>query len=76
MTTSNKTDHVWATILDLPNDILEIILEFLAPHSKQLITFDHRSSLSVESFASEPARLVEHYDPQAIGTLVCNLYYF
>jgi hypothetical protein len=51
-----------------PNEILEKILEALAPGSKELINIDHKSSLSVESFGSEPVTLGVDYS--ALGNWV------
>ena len=50
-------------LLRFPDEILNIILELLAPQSLsgELITIDHRSSLSVESFASEPSHVSEEH---------------
>lgn len=50
-------------LLRFPDEILNIILELLAPQSLsgELITIDHRSSLSVESFASEPSHTSEEH---------------
>lgn len=43
-----------APILRLPSEILDNILAYLVHDSGRLIPIDHRASLSVESFQSEP----------------------
>jgi len=40
-------------ILKLDNNCLDLILDFAAPASRELIDIDHKSSMSVESFATE-----------------------
>jgi hypothetical protein len=61
-------------LLRFPDEILNIILELLAPQSLsgELITIDHRSSLSVESFASEPSHVSEEH-LHVTGTFVKSL---
>jgi hypothetical protein len=61
-------------LLRFPDEILNIILELLAPQSLsgELITIDHRSSLSVESFASEPSHIAEEH-LHVTGTFVWAL---
>jgi hypothetical protein len=60
-------------LLDLPWEILVIILELVASEapSADLIPFDDKKSLSVESFSSEPPQVPN--DWHATGTLVCCL---
>jgi hypothetical protein len=61
-------------LLRFPDEILNIVLELLAPQSLsgELITIDHRSSLSVESFASEPSHASEEH-LHVTGTFVLYL---
>jgi len=61
-------------LLRFPDEILNIILELLAPQSLsgELITIDHRTSLSVESFASEPAQVSDEHS-HVTGTFVWRL---
>jgi hypothetical protein len=39
---------------ELPEELLEHILDFLTPETGNLLTVDQRASLTVESFASAP----------------------
>ena len=67
---ANYEDNTVRPIFGLPDELLDRILDFVAPDSKELIDIGYKSSMSVESFASEPPPV----DDTSLNNLVNSVY--
>jgi hypothetical protein len=76
-TLSRETgDKISSPILRLPDELLDYILDIVAPDSKELIDIGYKSSMSVESFSSEPPPVDDTTLNILVGLIMVNFHLF